>query len=138
MKKVLAGIIASVAMICGMVGVAVPTYAADDVFYDICKDETMKNVWEKAGCNTEEGLAATEDPTFNLIINILNIALGLTAMITVVFIVIGGINFMTSAGDSGKVKKAKDTILYASIGLVICIFAAVIINWVIAKMIIGN
>ena len=42
---------------------------------------------------------------------------------------------MTSAGDPGKVKKAKDTILYGVIGLVVCVLAFAIVNFVIANII---
>lgn len=143
MKKVLAGFIASILMICGMCGVVVaPTYAEGDAFSSICEDESIKNnpdAWQRAGCGDfKEGLAATEDPTFNLLINLINIIIGLASIITVIFIVIGGINFMTSTGDAGKIKKAKDTILYAAIGLVICMISAVVVNWVIAKAILGK
>jgi hypothetical protein len=36
---------------------------------------------------------------------------------------------MTSSGDPGKVKAAKDTILYACIGLVVCVLSFAIVNW---------
>lgn len=71
------------------------------------------------------------------IINVLNGVLGVLAAVAVVVIVIGGINYMTSAGDAAKVKKAKDTILYAVIGLVICGLAAIIVNFVV-KNLLGN
>lgn len=77
--------------------------------------------------------AANDLPT--AIINILNGVLGVLAAVAVVVIVIGGINYMTSAGDAAKVKKAKDTILYAVIGLVVCALAAVIVNFVVKNMI---
>lgn len=68
------------------------------------------------------------------IIGILNGIVGVLAVICVIVIVIGGVQYMTSSGDAGKVKKAKDTILYALIGLVICALAAAIVNFVIAKI----
>ena len=42
----------------------------------------------------------------------------------------GGILYTTSAGDSNKVTTAKNTIMYAVIGLVIAIFAYAIVNFV--------
>ena len=62
------------------------------------------------------------------IINGVIAALGIVA---VVVIIIGGVSYMTSSGDAGKVKKAKDTILYGVIGLVICVLAFAIVNFVI-------
>lgn len=38
---------------------------------------------------------------------------------------------MTSTGDAPKVKKARDTILYAVIGLAVCVLAFIIVNFVI-------
>ena len=45
---------------------------------------------------------------------------------------------MTSTGDAGKVKKAKDTILYALIGLIICVLSFAIVNWTIKNVIGGQ
>ena len=50
-------------------------------------------------------------------------------------IIIGGVTYMTSSGDAGKVKKAKDTILYGVIGLVVVALAYAIVNFVITGII---
>ena len=65
------------------------------------------------------------------IINIINAVIGILGLIAVVVIILGGISYMTSSGDAGKVKKAKDTILYGVIGLVVCVLAFAIVNFVI-------
>ena len=52
------------------------------------------------------------------------------------FIIYGGYKYIMSSGDPGNVKKAKQTILNAVIGLIIAILAAVIVNTIIA--VIGN
>jgi hypothetical protein len=59
------------------------------------------------------------------VINWILIAVGL---ICVIFIIWGGIRYATSGGDSEKVKNAKNTLLYAIIGLAIALLAAVIVN----------
>ena len=68
------------------------------------------------------------------IIDILNVIIGLLSVVCVIVIVIGGVQYMTSTGDAGKVKKAKDTIMYAIIGLVVCGLAAVIVNFVVKQL----
>ena len=70
----------------------------------------------------------------DIIITIINWILGLIGLVAVVVIIIGGIQYMTSTGDPGKVKKAKDTILYGIIGLIIAIFAAAIVNFVVTNI----
>lgn len=65
------------------------------------------------------------------IINAIVASLGIVA---VVVMIVGGVNYMTSAGDTAKVEKAKKTILYGLIGLVICVLAFAITNWVIGAV----
>ena len=72
------------------------------------------------------------------IINIINGVIGVLGLVCVVVMIIGGVNYMTSSGDAGKVKKAKDTILYGLIGLVVCVLAFAIVNFVIKNIIGGN
>ncbi len=80
--------------------------------------------------NTFENEAKLEDT----IINIINAVIGVLGLAAVVIIIIGGINYMLSSGEAAKVKKAKDTILYGVIGLVICVLAFAIVNFVIANI----
>jgi len=64
----------------------------------------------------------------------LNTAIILAAVVAVGFLVINGIKYMTSAGDTGKTEEAQKGIASALIGLVICIAAAVIVNFVLARL----
>lgn len=88
----------------------------------------------QGGVNTAAGGASTKKPgttiseTLATVLNVLSIVIGIVA---VVMVIIGGFKYITSAGDSGKTASAKNTILYAVIGLVIVIFAQIIVNFVI-------
>ena len=62
------------------------------------------------------------------ILNAIIVALGI---VCVVAILIGGIYYLTSAGDTSKVEKGKKTILYAAIGLAISALSFAIVNWTI-------
>ena len=75
-----------------------------------------------------------QDLMGDIVKNIFNVVIGVVGLIAVVMIVIGGISYTTSAGDSGKVKKAKDTILYGIVGLVISLLAFAIVNFVIGGL----
>lgn len=77
------------------------------------------------------GCVESTDTLVGVVQGILNGVIGVAGLVAVVFIIIGGINYMTSAGDTAKLKKAKDTILYATIGLVICALSFAIVNWTI-------
>ena len=62
--------------------------------------------------------------------NISNTILYIVGIISVVMLIIGGIRYVVSGGDSKKVTDAKNTILYAIIGLIIALLAYAIVNFV--------
>ena len=55
----------------------------------------------------------------DMVSNVIGWVIGVGGLVAVIFIFIGGIGYMTSAGDPSKLQKAKHTILYACIGLII-------------------
>ena len=50
-------------------------------------------------------------------------------------IVYAGIQYVISAGDSGKVAKAKNIIIYAIVGLLIAVFSYTIVNFVVKNLV---
>ena len=83
-----------------------------------------------------EGAASDPDPServnniIRLVINIFSLIVG---VISVIMIIIGGLKYITSGGDSANVSGAKNTILYAIIGLVVVALAQVIVRFVLEK-----
>lgn len=75
--------------------------------------------------------ANTGDDIRDPIMKLLNSVITFLSVVSVCFIIKGGIGYMTSTGDPGKIKSAKDTILYACIGLIVCALAFAIVNWAI-------
>ncbi len=65
-----------------------------------------------------------------MITNLIEWVIGIAGIVSVAFVVYGGIMYVTSAGDTGKLKKAKDMIVYALIGLVIVALAQAITAFV--------
>lgn len=102
---------------------------------DIITTLASYNVKNNAKVNNFTGAPGTSgNGISDSVINIINAVIGVLGLIAVVVVILGGIQYMTSAGDPGKVKKAKDTILYGIIGLVICVLAFAIVNFVISKL----
>lgn len=118
LSKIITFIIASIISLSAFI--SLPTFA--DIDCESIKDTIA---YDAAGCGQ------TKDSLPNLIKNIINAIIGVLGIVAVIVIIIGGITFMTSSGDAGKVKKAKDTILYAAIGLIVCVLSYIIVNWVI-------
>ncbi|MDB5186545.1 MAG: rane protein of unknown function [Candidatus Saccharibacteria bacterium] len=64
---------------------------------------------------------------------ITSILLFVIGAISVIMIIVGGIRYVTSAGDSSKIKAAKDTIMYSVVGLVVALLAYAIVNFVLRQ-----
>jgi hypothetical protein len=70
----------------------------------------------------------------DLMKKVINTVLFVLGMIAVIMIVVGGIRYTTSNGDSAQIQSAKNTIMYAVVGLVIAILAFPIVGFVIDKI----
>ncbi|MCQ2570875.1 MAG: pilin [Candidatus Saccharibacteria bacterium] len=85
------------------------------------------------GANTAKGAGMPSelvgaDGVFTKITNTVLYAVGI---ISVIMLIYGGLRYVISGGDSKKVTDAKNTIMYAIIGLIISILAYAIVNFVI-------
>ena len=100
---------------------------ADDIFG--CDDPSVPDSAKEAmGCLN----VGSDEQVFPKAIEaILKIIIGIGGVVAMSYIIVGGIKYMTSSGDSSKLKAAKDTILYALIGLIIAALAFVLTNWAI-------
>ena len=65
-----------------------------------------------------------------LVTNLISWVIGVAGVVSVVFIIIGGVGYLTSSGDAGKLQKAKNTITYALIGLAIVALSGAIVAFV--------
>ena len=66
-----------------------------------------------------------------IIPRLINLMLFIVGILAVIMLIWGGIKYATSAGDSNKVTAAKNTILYAVIGLAVAVLAFAIVNFVV-------
>lgn len=79
-------------------------------------------------------LAKTDFDAMKTANTIINVIVGLVGFVAVAVIVIGGITFATSQGDPGKTAKAKNTILFGVVGLVVSLLAFAIVNFVLKSV----
>lgn len=66
--------------------------------------------------------------------SIISILSWIVGIVSVIMIIIGGFQFITSGGDAQKAAKGRQTILYAIVGLVIVAFAQIIVRFVLARI----
>ncbi len=72
------------------------------------------------------------------ITNFINILLFIVGGLAVIMIILGGLRYVISGGDSKKVEGAKNTILYAIVGLIIAMLAYAIVNFVLGAVTVGG
>lgn len=112
-------------MIMGGVGLLVPSVSAVE-----CPSGSINSSANSlAECNIE-----SDNSFWSTIKTIINVVLGLVAVIAVIMIIIGGIEYTVSRGDAAKTKKARDTIIYSVIGLVIALLSFAIVNFVLREV----
>lgn len=123
MIKKLKHIIATGLLVLGVGMILVPTNSyAVNVIADQCAADPTAAI-----CKDQNASPA------KLIATIVNVLLFIVGAIAVIMIIIGGITYAVSAGDSGQITKAKNTILYAVIGLIVAFLAFAIVNFVVLR-----
>ena len=108
----------------GLFGVFAPAVSAANGI-NICSGE---NGGDKSVYCQNRGSGETQvNGIIKTIVEVLLMAVG---AISIIMIVIGGILFALSSGDAQKAAKARSTILYAVVGLIVSVFASAIVNFV--------
>lgn len=116
----------------GLVGAALiataplPAAAAPVDVFNQCKNVGGTN----NVCNDTAGKNALFG-TNSIFKRIIDILLFLVGAVAVIMIIIGGLRYVLSGGDQAAVKNAKNTILYAVVGLIIAILAFAIVQFVV-------
>ena len=84
---------------------------------------------------TASGTSTTPNSFSSVLTTVTNILLFLMGAISVIMIIVGGIRYATSQGDQTQMQSAKNTILYAVIGVVVAIAAYAIVSFVITQFV---
>ena len=102
-----------------------PAFAAD------C--DPANGLTNSADCAQGTGQAETLVGDGGVFQTVTNILLFIIGAVAVIMLVIGGIRYTISGGDSNQITAAKNTILYAIIGIVVAIIAYAAVNFVIGS-----
>lgn len=122
MRKLIQRIALALATIASVSALSLaPVYAAQtQAQKDVCAGAAI------TGANCADGGKGLNDVVGN-IINILSVVIGFAA---VVMIMLAGFKYITSGGDASGVKSAKDSLIYAIVGLIIVALAQTIVRFV--------
>lgn len=85
--------------------------------------------------NVQSGVTKTSDAAGGLtmqqvITTVIGTMLFIVGLLAVVMLIYGGIRYVTSHGDKAQVTAAKETIMYAVVGLVVAIAAFAVVQWI--------
>ncbi len=98
---------------------------------EVTETEACKQQGDRDGCKS--GGAITQ--VFRTVANVL---LFLVGAVAVIMLIIGGFRYVASNGDAAATKGAKDTIMYAIIGIIVAFLAYAAVNFVVTQLTIGT
>lgn len=80
------------------------------------------------------GSASADNEVSTVMANIINLFSLLVGIVCVIMIIIGGFKYVTSNGDTSNISSAKNTIIFALVGLVIVALAQFIVHFILGKV----
>lgn len=134
MKKLVLSVIAAALTVVGLGGVATMSPAYAGVF---CPDGTYMEDGSQGLAGCENNGAKNDSNKNNLmeqINTVINVVLGVIGFLAVAMIIMGGISYTTSQGDASKTTKARNTILYGVVGLVVSLLAFAVVNFILGNV----
>ena len=102
---------------------------ADNIQSNLCDGSKSASGSQKPCDNATIGSGEGIKTVAANVVKLISIIVG---VISIIFIIYGGFRYITSGGDSGKVGNAKNTLIYAVIGLVVVALAQLIVNVVLS------
>ena len=124
MKRLI--LVACALMMFGFSAMALAPTASAQFKKEAC--EGLKSVDPDVRCNE-----SAPDPINKLLALFINIFSVVVGVIAVISIIIGGLKFITSHGDPANLNAARNTIIYAVVGLVIVALAQIIVRYVLMR-----
>ena len=126
LKQAALGLLAVPTLVVGLV--AAPAFAVD------CNsDVATGGLSGAAACAKGKDQPADLFGSGGIFQTVTNVLLFVIGAVSVIMLIIGGIRYTISQGDQNAVTSAKNTILYAVIGLVVAILAYAAVNFVIGS-----
>lgn len=125
MKRIVLTILAIVSLFTATAVIQAPSSVVAAPKDEVCKGIGAAN--GTGGCNGGPSLTA-------LVRNIITIFSFIIGVVAVIMMMVGGFKYITSGGDSGNITSAKNTIVYAVIGLVVVAFSQSIVHFVLTSV----
>jgi len=127
-----AGLLMSVVLMLGLAAPALAQDAQQQINNGLCAGSNLQFTENPGQCE----VAGTDATTRinNIIHTIVNLLSAIVGVVAVIMIIVGGFRYITSGGNDTSVTSAKNTILYAIIGLVVVALAQLIVRFTLSKL----
>ncbi len=124
MKRIILSLFTILAIALAPAGLLPATVsAACDTTGSSSKDQVINGIGETGSDCSGQGVTNI----ITVAVNLLSLIVGIASIIVVIY---AGFKYITSAGESGRVANAKNTLIYALVGLVIASLAQFLIHFV--------
>jgi len=127
---ILVGLTGIMFLLPGLLTPAVSGIASADISSNVCTGSVAASGSSNGNCTTRGDATSGLTQLAQTITKWFTIIVG---AISIIMIIYGGFRYITSGGDSGKVGNAKNTLIYAIVGLIIVVLAQLIVNFVITQ-----
>ena len=133
-QRIITVVLAALLLLAPALALSLPaTAATPNPQADLCRGVNNLSLTSTENGTDCTGAGAAESTIDNIVSYVINIFSIIVGIVAVIMIIVGGLKYITSGGDSNKVTSAKNSIVYAIIGLIIVALAQIIVKFVLAK-----
>lgn len=119
-------------MVAGMLSLPDLATAYEGPFDQACEGFSATDPEAPVACQTgNENPISGSDGILLRVVRLLSFVVGVAS---VIMVILGGLKYITSNGDSSAVSSAKNTILYALIGVVVFLLSQIIVRFVLSNL----
>jgi len=128
MGKFITGILIALTLVVGVAATTAPAYAASST--DAAKKQVCSGVSGQTGSS-----CGTGGVNLNKIIGaVLNIISAIAGVLAVIMIIISGLKYITSSGEAQAIASAKNTLIYAIVGIIVVATSQIIVHYVLKNI----
>lgn len=130
-KRIILSLVATLSLAAPLAVPAFASAATTDVPGNLKCGANLSFAGAESGTCTDDDTSGTQ--VDNIVANVINIISLVVGVVAVIMIIVGGLRYITSGGESGSVTGAKNTIMYAIVGLIVVALAQLIVRFVVKK-----
>lgn len=132
LSTLLTGLAITIALSLGLAAPAFAQTAQDQINNGLCAGSNLQFTENPGQCSAASSDATTK--INNLVKTVVNLLSAVVGIVAVIMIIVGGFRYVTSGGNDTSVTAAKNTILYAIIGLIVVALAQIIVRFTLSKL----